>query len=346
MKKLTIRILATLMVCFMLLGIAACGEDAPAPAPTPAPTPQAQETESPPTPEPTPEPDEPSEETAVMPTRGEWDGNVYTNEYLGLRIVIPGDWSIASEADIAALMGLGEDFLSDITDSELPEDFWDMADVASFHDMMASSLYTGASIQVIFERLTFPLTRISGSDYIDVAAPMLEDMGFDVDTSHEGTTRIGDNEWYLLSTELDYGVGSLFQHMYISTYEGFVRMITITYTDESEPISELLGMIIGLNDPIPEIVSSMTLEVDEDLVGTWAWDIDDSFTYIFSDDGTLVRGFDGLEDEYNWGTEDGEHLMIGSGPFAESWTYTISNNVLTLESRQEAGVVYSYDWVG
>ena len=339
MKKRAINILSLLMVCLLLLGTAACGSTAPEPPPTPEPV---QETEPPPTPEPA---EIPAEVTG-SPVRGKWNGNVYSSAYLGFRFVLQDGWAVASEAEIATLMELGEEILNEISENELsiPSEFWDMADITVFHELMASNIDTGASVQIIFERLLFPNTGISAPDYIKIAAPFLEEFGFTVDLSNTDTVKIGENSWYLLAAEVNYGEIPLYQNMYINIYEGIARMVTISFHDNSESVEDILSMFIGMDDPIPD-TQSRTFEVDDELVGTWAWDDDDSYTYTFHSDGTLVRGVAEEYEEHEWGTDGGEHLIIGSGPRSESWTYTISENVLTIESRQQEGVIFSYNWV-
>lgn len=37
--------------------------------------------------------------------RGSWDGNVYTNDSLDLTITVPDGWKIATDEELAAIMG-------------------------------------------------------------------------------------------------------------------------------------------------------------------------------------------------------------------------------------------------
>jgi len=80
----------------------------------------------------------------------------------------------------------------------------------------------------------------------------------------------------------------------------------------------------------------------EVLVGTWDWDTDDSYTYIFNADGTGTRGFTGEIESFEWATEGDDHLIIGRGELAESWTFTIADGVLTIDSRQIPGMTFNY----
>lgn len=73
------------------------------------------------------------------------------------------------------------------------------------------------------------------------------------------------------------------------------------------------------------------------LIGTWSWVADHSYLYIFFADGQGRRGFPGEMETFNWSTS-GNLLQIG----IEQWTFTITENTLTIVSRQVAGMAFSY----
>jgi len=84
------------------------------------------------------------------------------------------------------------------------------------------------------------------------------------------------------------------------------------------------------------------------LTGTWAWDEDNSFIYIFNADGTGQRGFPLAMENFTWST-NGTRLnidLLGElSLFAlrnERWTFSINGDVLTLESLQVDGMVFNY----
>ena len=85
-------------------------------------------------------------------------------------------------------------------------------------------------------------------------------------------------------------------------------------------------------------------EQDEALVGTWAWDLEASYIYVFNEDGTGERGFPGHMTAFTWNT-NGSRLNFtfpgSSENYARRWTYTISGNILTLDSQQ-TDEIYSY----
>ena len=76
---------------------------------------------------------------------------------------------------------------------------------------------------------------------------------------------------------------------------------------------------------------------DEALVGTWNWDVNSAYQYIFNEDGTGSRGFAVDRIPFNWSASDGV-LRIGT----ERWNYIIEDDVLTIDSRQVAGLTLRY----
>ena len=80
---------------------------------------------------------------------------------------------------------------------------------------------------------------------------------------------------------------------------------------------------------------------NHELIGEWAWDLDGSFVYNFYADGTGTRGFTGRAAPFAWETI-GDHLIIRQPPMDESWTFTITSDVLTIDNRLVYGMKWSY----
>jgi len=82
------------------------------------------------------------------------------------------------------------------------------------------------------------------------------------------------------------------------------------------------------------------------LVGTWAWDYDDTWRYIFNPDGTGVRWFAGEMEEFTWRVPRAGYLFIypQNTGWYESWSYTIRMNGtrLTVDTRWGELVTHNY----
>jgi len=84
---------------------------------------------------------------------------------------------------------------------------------------------------------------------------------------------------------------------------------------------------------------------DHVLIGIWLWDGNNDWTYVFFADGTGVRGLPETPAEFIWSTPEDDHLMFFNpidDSIYESWSFIIEDDILTLTSRQEAGVTFNY----
>ncbi|MCL2563642.1 MAG: hypothetical protein FWE08_06365 [Oscillospiraceae bacterium] len=185
--------------------------------------------------------------------RGSWDGDVFISEYLGLQFTLPSGWAAASDEEMAEIMGMGIDVIDGMDLFGLDMDIGGLMDVfgvMNVTDMMASSLFTGASIDISFERLIFPHNRMSEEEYIESMAASMEMLGMD-DLSMEiinfpGTTKIGAYAWYSYGMVMEFMGVEIFSRYFITIQDGFSRTITITYVEGSETVEEILEMFSAL----------------------------------------------------------------------------------------------------
>jgi hypothetical protein len=189
-----------------------------------------------------PEEEEPEEEEpevlATGITRGIWNDNVWTSEYLGITVTLEDNWLYATDEEIAALMGIGSDALAA---QGLELDF-ELATLATFHDMLASNTATGASIQVLIERLFFPHNRMTAEQYIEAAAETLEMMGMQVNLDFPGVTRIGNYDWLSYGSVMEVMGVEISARYFVNVKDGFARIIMMVYSEASETPEEILQM--------------------------------------------------------------------------------------------------------
>ncbi|MCL2563500.1 MAG: hypothetical protein FWE08_05635 [Oscillospiraceae bacterium] len=177
--------------------------------------------------------------STVTPTRGEWNDNVYTSEYLGLRVTLPNGWHAATEAEIAEIMGLSADVMSGVL--ELDDDFWDnLDDDASIHDMMATDALTGSSVQIMFARSG----RLSASAVMNEVRNEMTAMGVEV-TTLSGTTNIGGYDWYAFDAAMEFFGMTITMRYYINVESGFARTIVLAPLGD-ETMEDLLAMFSEL----------------------------------------------------------------------------------------------------
>ena len=74
--------------------------------------------------------------------RGSWDGNVYTNDSLNLTVTVPDGWKIATDEELAAIMGITIDSL---TEQGVSEEF---LKAQNTYEMMAQDPTNGSNVIV------------------------------------------------------------------------------------------------------------------------------------------------------------------------------------------------------
>lgn len=117
--------------------------------------------------------------------------------------------------------------------------------------------------------------------------------------------------------------------------------VTLLYLRDAEEMMVSLGPG-NIHEQVYGVYIPSNATLDEALLGSWVWDENRAFTYVFYDDGTGRLGtFLGRQD-FNWTTYDGDLFLIFDLGYDQSWSYVINEGVLTLDSNQLPGVTYSY----
>ena len=183
--------------------------------------------------------DEDEEEvTAHGFTRGTWDGDTFTSNQLGISFTKPDGWLVATDEEMAGIMGLGMEMM----DLEFTPEMLELAGLTTIHDMVVSNPETGAMVQIMAERLVFPNTRISVEDYIDIVAEMLLSMDWTVDTDFPNT-RLGTYTWYVYGSAAEVIPGfSIYGRYFVDIRDGFALTIQIVYSEASESVEEIIAM--------------------------------------------------------------------------------------------------------
>lgn len=275
----------------------------------------------------------------VTPVRGSWDNNVYTSEWLDLRFIMsPPLWSYSTDEEIAELFGFVSELLPDFGAS-ISEDFWELSLDSTFREMMAINWVTGGNVQIAYERLSPVEARLSIDRILSDLVEAFEEEGVRA-SLNTGTTQIGGYNWHSIDTEIDIFGMTMYGRQFLNVRGNSARMITISSQSPDE-IYDILDMFYTANAPIP----SISVEIDQTLVGSWgspwALDLSDDFVFVFNENGTGTRGFYNQHESFTWQIINSD-LIIYNLPDVdfpiESWSYTIVDNELTLDSNQVPGL--------
>jgi len=260
----------------------------------------------------------------IYPTRGVWSDYIYTNEYLGIRFVMPGDWTRRSdEQHRRRLMPRLPKNSMPEAGEELRLRLWSSPGTLNsgfeFVDMTAE-VFPEVMIQIIFQRFPNNYTAI---DFIEARSESLRRQGFDVNLDFSEKTTIGRYEWYSFEAISNDGDNRIYLRSFINVQNGFVRIIGITYRDYFGGFDEVLSMFIGLDEPVERLRS----DVRHPLIGNWG-------SNVFNADGT------GIFTSRNiiWSI-DANTLDTRSGNLTRSWKFEIDDDILTLTSLPRDGYI-------
>ncbi|MCL2842963.1 MAG: hypothetical protein FWE28_05775 [Oscillospiraceae bacterium] len=188
------------------------------------------------------------------------------------------------------------------------------------------------------EDLTLILTVDEEGEPLAVTMDMIMEMVFDEDFEEEELA----GQSFSVSYSITY------------TYHAFGDDVVVMRPEVPEQ-PEVLEQPDVAEQPDAAEELDILLDIDFDnlhqpevFVGTWAWDADDSYIYVFYADGIGFRGFDGEMEEFDWTVEGDDHLLILSLDTyqIESWSFVIADGVLTIDNRQVAGMTWSYVFQG
>ena len=155
--------------------------------------------------------------------RGSWDGNVYTNDSLNLTVTVPDGWKIATDEELAAIMGITIDSL---TEQGVSEEF---LKAQNTYEMMAQDPTNGSNVIVMAENLTVSVggTSYDEEAYSNVIINTLpEESGYEF--ADPKTVTIGGRDYYLLQCTA--GEGNLGQDFLFTRIGNHMVSVILSYS--------------------------------------------------------------------------------------------------------------------
>lgn len=165
-------------------------------------------------------------------TRGVWDGNTYTSEYAGITFTMPENWISATDEQIASMMSVSVDIMSD-AGLEVSEE---MLQLQAIYDMMATDTLTGTSVLVMYENLA---VVVGGSSYTE--KQYLEEVSKQLDTASMGNANeeiteetLCGNTYTVMKVELEVQDISATQYYYMRKIDKYMQGIIISVMNGDE----------------------------------------------------------------------------------------------------------------
>ena len=173
------------------------------------------------------------QEKKVEFSMGEWNGNVYTNDFLGLKYNLPEGWTYSSEEEIAKMMNVGTELLND--DQKVAAE---IAELSGVYYMVAQNPTKGNNVNIFSEK---QLTDVTTKDYIEALKTQLlalQSMDYEVvGTSKE---KIGNIESDTLTLNVEASGVKIMQKYYIYKIDKYMIGIIATSLDGETGINEIV----------------------------------------------------------------------------------------------------------
>ena len=168
--------------------------------------------------------------------RGIIDGNLYTNEYLGLTFTKPDHWVFGSDEDLANAMGIASEFMS-AAGMELTED---MLNAQSVAELLVANTGTGSSVNVTVENLaqTVRDMTMTESQFLDITRQHLEGIMPEYMAEIVGSVEIGGNVFEGMRAVI--GQTGMVQYIYVRRIDGFMMQIIISGSAADDEFNEIL----------------------------------------------------------------------------------------------------------
>lgn len=164
---------------------------------------------------------------------GEWNNNIYSNDFLGLKFSLPKGWSYSSEKEIADMMNLGKDLLND--DQKLAAE---VSKLNSAYYLVANNPNTGDNVTILSEK---PIVDITTDYYINQLKTQLlavQSISYEI----EGTSKenVAGKEYDVLTVTGTMSGIEVSQKYYIYKVDNYIVCIIATSNRGEAEINNIM----------------------------------------------------------------------------------------------------------
>lgn len=160
--------------------------------------------------------------------RGIVDGDVYTNDYVGIKFVKPDFWGYSSDKSLAETFNVTEEMIHN-------DNFKQSLDSnLALYDMMAKNLINGSNVLVGYENLKFTSSEdITEIEYLESAKEQLENQsGMNATFPNSiDTAKLGNTEFTRLVYNISMNGVSMIQANYACKIDSYMAIVVITVTN-------------------------------------------------------------------------------------------------------------------
>ncbi len=213
------KILALLMCFALVFSLAACSNDNGGNADANE-TPDASVVDS--------TNDAKDEPVAKTPSRGTVEGDVYTNDFIGITFTKGADWTFLTDEEIAERTNTSLDVFDYNSVQEA------LAKTATMHDMFVVD-QNGNNVNIIFENtMLTAMKKLTIDEYVTALQAQFDNLeGYEYEILSREEVTLGDASFTKLTSILTIGEQAVNQACYIKIADQYVTTITVTPTTET-----------------------------------------------------------------------------------------------------------------
>lgn len=182
-----------------------------------------------------------TEEETLAPmdyTAGTWDGDVYTNESIGVTFTLPNGWTAGTALELAQVQNAG----SEITGTS-EEELAALMEQATY-DLYIYNTETSSQIMMMGEDFS-AYNGITAEDYLDSVGSQLTNLdpstGMEYEVSEYYDLQIGDSTFTAMDARLTYN-GITTTQTY-ATYEINGKIVSMILTDGPDAANECMNVV-------------------------------------------------------------------------------------------------------
>ena len=177
--------------------------------------------------------EQPAQEQKVEFSMGEWNNNVYTNDFLGLKFNLPQGWTYSSDDQIAEMMNLGNEFLND--DQKIAAE---VAKLTSAYYMVANDPNTGNSVTILSEKPAMDFTTEYYLNQLKTQLSSVESLNYEIgEISKE---KVAGREYDTLVVTTTMSGINLTQKYYVYKMDKYFVGIIVTSVTGEDGIKDMM----------------------------------------------------------------------------------------------------------
>lgn len=177
--------------------------------------------------------EQPAQEQKVEFSMGEWNNNVYTNNFLGLKFSLPQGWTYSSDEEIAEMMNLGIELLNDDQKAAA-----ELSKLTSVYYIAANNPNTGDSVAVMSEKPSMDVTTEFYINQLKSHLSTVESVNYEIgEISKE---KVADREYDTIIATTNVSGIKVAQKYYVYKMDEYFVAIIVTSVTGEDGIKDII----------------------------------------------------------------------------------------------------------